>query len=351
MQKTSRWRALRPLVLALLMLVSVEVILQARAHVRTGQSVFAALTGETTYRQDEVTGLMLFRPKAVIKGSTMEISSNSWGLRSAELDAMPRAGELRMAILGASSVQGTYAPTNAHTAAALLEEQVSKVRAPVSVVNAGVAGLTVEQQVVLLRKRLIPAGVKIVYWYPGANDIYCRRPESKNSPVWRPKLPTLPDWVLSRKLIVSNTPFLKSAAVSSGTSNGVPSLDAEKIAAALDVGIGAARDAGVNLRLATIARSFDGAQPLELRNQRAASALFFRPCFTADELIVFVEKLNGLIRERGQAHGVPVVEVGAAMSGNTGLFGDATHFSVQGERRLADLLFFDFNFSSATAGH
>jgi hypothetical protein len=52
-------------------------------------------------------------------------------------------------------VMGTYAPTNSHTAAALLEQRLAARWPGTVVVNAGVAGLTVEDQVALLRLALV----------------------------------------------------------------------------------------------------------------------------------------------------------------------------------------------------
>ncbi|NML16574.1 SGNH/GDSL hydrolase family protein [Azohydromonas caseinilytica] len=332
------------------MLLVVEIALQVRAQIKTGQSVYTLMTGQGARAIDPVTGLRLLRPQAVIKGSGMELATNSWGLRNREVAPTPKPGDTRLALMGASSIQGTHAPTNDDTAASVLERQLQAQQRRIEVVNAGVADLTVPEQLTMLTKRLIPAGVHLVYWYPGANDITCRRPQ-KNAAQWRIAVPGLPQWLLTQSLIVKNASFLKSKTAASDASNGTPTLNAELLERILGDGIRAAQAAGVDMRLVTIATRYAPSQTPQERESYAASALHFRPCFNADQMIAHVQKMNSIIREQARLHGVPVVEAAPAMTGEAGLFGDASHFSVPGEKRFAELLLADFQAHPMVAEH
>ena len=151
-------------VLAVLMLASIEAALQVRSHIRTGQSVFNALAGRTTFQVDETIGLRLLRPSATVRGQRTAMRTNRYGLRGPEFATHAAAGETRIAILGSSAVMGTYASDDRYTSSARLEE-ILRARYPgVRVINAGVAGLTIADQVTLLRERVLNFDIDVVLW-------------------------------------------------------------------------------------------------------------------------------------------------------------------------------------------
>ena len=86
-----------------------ELTLQTRAHLLTGQSAFTRLTGQGTYVTDPATGLRLLRPHAVIRGQRSTMHTNGYGLRGADFPQRPAPGEVRVVLLGASTIMGTYA--------------------------------------------------------------------------------------------------------------------------------------------------------------------------------------------------------------------------------------------------
>ena len=102
-------------------LVSGELFLQVRAHLRFGQSVFNAVKGESTYVKHPVSGLKTLRPNSIIDGQLAIIETNSLGLRMPELPVFKPDGEIWLAVLGASTVMGAYTRTNENTLAARLE--------------------------------------------------------------------------------------------------------------------------------------------------------------------------------------------------------------------------------------
>lgn len=331
-----RRRTLFVILATVALAVAVELGLQIRSQVRTGASELTALFGEPTSWRDPVTGLTLLRPGAVLTGSAVRTETNSWGLRSAELAPEPRAGETRVALLGASTLQDPYARSNDDTVAGRLQRLIhARGRADVVLINAGVAGLALDEQVRLLAARLIPAGVRTVVWYPGTNDIGCRssgsEPDHGASPAFGASLPR---WVLTRDLIVKNTLFLRPEPPASGRAM-IPATDFAQIRAALEAGVRLARRHGVRVILATPARSFVATQPAELRRRLASSALHATPCYATDALIAEKERFNELLRSVAAELRVPLIDASAELSGRPELFRDSTHLSDAGAERLA----------------
>lgn len=327
----------------MLLLVALEAALQVRSHVRTGQSVFNALAGRTTFQVDEATGLRLLRPSAIVRGQKTAMTTNRYGLRGPEFPRQAAAGETRIAFLGSSAVMGTYASDDQHTSSARLEEILRKAYPGVRVINAGVAGLTIADQVTLLRERVLHFDVDVLLWSPGANDLRCRAPDGvagRSAP--RLPLPSLPFWLILPDIVVKNTAWLRRSGVPAG-STPRPSYDLAALADDVREGIAAARAAGVTVVLVTPARAYaPGMTPSEIE-RRAAGALAFRPCYTARQLAEVSEQFDEVvIRGTAVAQDVPVIDAQAGVGTDTALFGDSTHLSDEGEARLAEFLAHEF---------
>ncbi len=166
-------RKARQLLLFLLAtVILLEAATQVRSHFRTGQSIWNQWTGKTTYVTDELLGIKVLRPNAIIRGSKGLIVSNSLGLRSDEIPQQPSPGELRIAVLGASTVMGTYSRDNADTFPAQIQSQLRS-RYPsrtINVINGGIAGFGLREQAILLEKRLLPLLPSLLVIYPGGHD-------------------------------------------------------------------------------------------------------------------------------------------------------------------------------------
>ncbi len=65
-------RHLKITLLAALLLLSMEVLLQVRSHFRYGQSIFNAVANETMYVNHPDNGMLLLRPNRTIKGEKIE---------------------------------------------------------------------------------------------------------------------------------------------------------------------------------------------------------------------------------------------------------------------------------------
>jgi len=75
--------------------------------------------------------------------------------------------------------------------------------------------------------------------------------------------------------------------------------------------------------------------PPALITSRAASSLFFRPCYSGPQLAAAVDSLNAALREVALEQDVPLIDAAQLIPPESRLFGDASHFSVAGEEAFA----------------
>lgn len=331
----------RAVALAMLMLVAGEIALQVRSQLRTGQSVLTAAVRGPSFVYDPEVEATLLRPNARIGGARMEIVSNRYGLRGEDFPPQPAVGETRIALLGASTVMGTYATTGATSAEQLQRLLAAQGRdGRVRVINAGIQGLTLEAQARLLERRVIGLHPAVVFWYPGSNDVACKVAAS-GAPVRRPPLrlpaPELPSWVLGSELLVKNTRWVRERP-GSANRNLVPDLDLAAMRSTVERVADVARAAGTQLVIVTAAHSYRSSMTDGELARRASSALFFRPCYSPRELANAIDAFNDMLREQAARLGLPLVDAAAQIPPDPRLFGDASHFNAAGERRFAEVL-------------
>jgi lysophospholipase L1-like esterase len=328
-------------IIAIAVLAVVEIALQIRAQQRTGESVFSLMLGQSTYTRHPQLDLRILRPSSIIKGTRQTIVTNRYGLRGEDFEPDPPPGELRIALLGASTIMGANAPTDDQTSSAALQRLLNaqmrddhKVR----VVNAGLGGTTLLSQSLLLARLLPGMGIKQVVWYPGTNDIGCvaAATATNSDPVRLPWL-AIPKWTLTADLIVKNTAFLRRNNAAAHQSLR-PDFDPAIARRQLVNGIVAARKHHLSVVLVTSATSFRSDMPDSLISSRAASALFFRPCLTGPALAAAVDELNDVLRKVADETGVPIIDAARLFPPDSALFGDASHFSIAGEEFFAAVL-------------
>ncbi|HJV27124.1 MAG TPA: GDSL-type esterase/lipase family protein [Aromatoleum sp.] len=328
---------------AALLLATFEVGLQIRSQLRFGQSVLNAVRGETRYVEDMRTGLKLLRPSHVFPGQDVEIRSNSLGLRSPEILPARAPGSLRIAVVGASTVMGELTPNNETTFPALLAQRLRQ-RYPnreVEVVNAGISGYRLEDQLRMLRKIVLPLRPDLIIVYPGFNDFadYCAEPPAPAST--REGLPLLsaPGWLLSVDAIRRQTAFLRAAPPGTKSVRDAAAIDIAPYRARLERLIETVREAHVPLLLATNARAYRNDQPIEEQLRLSETARYFNRCFDLSGLHTLYDRHNAEILDAGRRFGVPVLPLHAQIPGGARYFADASHFSPDGERRAADTIF------------
>ena len=326
--------------LAIALLLIVELGLQLRSHLQTGKSIFQTISGKSTFVMNSEVGVRALRPFAVIRGEHQVIQSNRYGLRDKDFDPDPAPGERRIALLGASTIMGAYARTNSETSSAALERQLAGQPGfeGIRVINSGLDGTTLDDQVQLLGRQLGKFGVTLVIWYPGTNDIGCK-PISRASsqPPMRLPWPNLSSLALTNDLIVKNTSRLRASHAPANQSL-VQNFYLAGMRSTIERGIAKAKDLGITLVLVTSATSYRSEMPPEEITRRASSALFFRPCYTGPELAASVDAFNAMLRNVGDAHKIAVVDAAHLLPANPDLFGDASHFSPAGEERFAKTL-------------
>jgi lysophospholipase L1-like esterase len=327
----------RGLVAALALLALLELILQVRSQLLTGQSAFARLTGQGAYVTDPDTGLRLLRPHAVIRGQRSTMHTNRYGLRGPDFPQRPASGEVRVVLLGASTIMGTYAVADTATSSAQLEKRLAVTASKARVINAGVAGLTVGDQTTLLRRRLLAFEPDVLIWYPGLNDFTCHPRPARGSAAVRWQLPALPAWMILPDLITKNTSWLRAGGRPT-SSLLEPAVDLSLLERALRSGVRAARAAGVRVELVTSARNFNGRMTPREAARRAASALDVRPCYSAASLSAAASAYDDLLRRVAREESAGLIEADRSLAADPALFGDSTHLSAAGEERLAELV-------------
>ena len=336
----------RALAVAGLVWLLVEAGAQWRSHQRFGQSAFGHLGGASDEQINPLAGLRLFRPNARIGGSEQAIQTNSQGLRSPEIPFDKPAGSVRIAVVGASTVMGAYARDNAHTFPAQLEARLRQAHPgrQVDVINAGFAGLGLQEQTQLYRQLVQRYQPDTVIVYAGINDFaaYCHGPAQAAAPgrAQRRSLVELklPAHLLSVELLVKNTTALREPPVHSARRVDAHGLNLQRYAGDLDALFKAVHGSGARLLMATNARSYQRNQPAAEQARLARTARFYNPCFDIDGLHTLYERHNALILQRAQAHGIAVARLHELVPGGDGYFVDASHFNAAGDARVADVL-------------
>lgn len=330
--------------LALAGLAALELLLQVRAHFLTGESIFKPRP-EAAAPVVRVEGLPLLPPNTVIRGAEMEVRTNRLGLRSPEIGDRPAPGEMRLAVIGASTVFGAYAPTNEDTFAQQLAALLRQRHAgPVNVINASVEGLTVRQMGLMLDRVVAPLGPRRVFIYTGFNDVarLCRLSAGEGGGAVQAPWPALPTWLLVPELVRKNTLALRTSYRLTGSglrrSNRV---SPEAIAAYrrdVEALAQTARRRGVELVFVSSLTSYRRELPLAEQRAMSAFALYYNKCLDLNGLYRVTDQLNRIQQEAAQAHGFDFLDVRADMPGGRAMFVDSSHFTVAGERRMAEAL-------------
>ena len=140
------------IILAIVALIIIEGALQARAYMKGNSNLRNMVLDQSTFEYNERFGLELLRASNVAVDDGQTIRSNSFGLRSPEIEVDKEDGEIRVAILGASTVMGHTNPINEETMSYRLETHLQE-RYPdhkITVINGGILGYGVEKQQFLL---------------------------------------------------------------------------------------------------------------------------------------------------------------------------------------------------------
>jgi len=332
----------RSLFWALTIFLLIEVSLQVRAHFRYGASIFNAVANQQTYQFNEDLQLKLLRPSSVISGSEAIVETNSLGLRSPELGVEKRADELRVAILGASTVMGTYTKNNEDVLSYRLQAhlEASFPERDVQVINGGIAGYILAEQQGMLERVLQPLDLDLLVWHPGSNDVslYCRQqaaPASHGLPTLK-----LPKWLLSVELVVKNTVWLRSASSKEGGSSKETSkvVDIPIFRQRVNHLLDSAKNMDIPLMTLASAKAFRREMVQSEQVRLSETAIYYNHCFDLDELYEVYDQHNEQLIEASRDRGFPTLRLDRLVPGGDKYFGDATHFTAQGTDYVASLV-------------
>lgn len=322
-------------------LILVELLLQIRSHIRYGTSVFNLLAEQTTYEFNESLGLKLLRPNAIIQGSQATIETNSVGLRSPELAIDKKQDEVRIAIIGASSIMGTYTRNNKDIISYRLENYLKSAHPSkeINVINAGIAGYGLKDQRQMFEYMIRPVQPDLIIWYSGFNDIsgYCHNSSVKKATNGLPKI-ELPSWLLSIELLTKNSVWLRTVKAGKQGILDPDLLDLSRYQRRVNEFIKSVKKADVPLLVATNARAFREEMPLEKQMTLSETARYYNHCFDLAGLHRIYDLHNDLLANTVANLDYPVLRLDKKIPGGSKFFGDATHFSVIGSDYVAQLL-------------
>ncbi|MEZ5529345.1 MAG: hypothetical protein R3E57_05370 [Porticoccaceae bacterium] len=320
-----------------------EFALQLRSQIRYGASVFNVLSAETTYQFHEDLQLKLLRPSAVIQGSQAVIETNSMGLRSPELPVEKGKSDLRVVLLGASSVMGTYTRANEEIVSYRLEAYLDEAFPDrrIDVINAGIAGYGLQDQRRMFEELIVPMKPDLLIWYSGFNDIsgYCRKQSKSDATIRRLPQLQLPSWLLSIELVTKNSLWLRTTAASKQDVIDPESINLERYRNDVDALLSSVALRKIPMLVATNARSFRSDMPMQMQLALSETARYYNSCFDLAGLHKVYDRHNDILAERAQAYNFPVLKMDQLVPGGREYFGDATHFSVKGSDYVARLIF------------
>ena len=319
--------------------IVMEAGLQLRAQWQTGRSVFTALAGQKRIVVDTETGVRRLAANRTFRGADIEVQTNAYGLRSPEISLHHAENTVRIAVLGASSIYGAEAATNADTIPARLERALKKriEGRKIEVINAGVPGSTIENIHLLLSNIILPLSPNIVVFYPGFQQISgACRPEQR---VERQSAPWigLPNWSLVYDLIVKNTRFLREKPGIRPVQS-PPKFEPGDYRQALEKLIEEATTANAEFILTTAARGYREEFDLEENHALARNSLNFADCLTPTALIEATALFNPTIRQIAADRDAPIIDLARQVPGGWRYFVDGNHLNDEGKRLSVNIL-------------
>jgi acyl-CoA synthetase (AMP-forming)/AMP-acid ligase II/lysophospholipase L1-like esterase/acyl carrier protein len=332
---------------ALGLLVGGEAALQLRAYLITGRvALFEMAMGRPRIVFNEAFGVRTYRPNMPDNdpADDREFTTNSLGFRSPEIAPTPAPGELRIAVVGASTVAGVFAKTNNQTFPGLLEDQLRRGTPgrPINVINAGIEGITMREIDRLVERAIIPLHPSVVLVYAGVNDmeLICKASAPAAQPLHpAPALRTVPAWVMTSATISKHALPLRQAPVRAGLVDPAKFFP-RSYGELLDKVVTKLKAAGVEPVLLTVARGFDagdGAVGKEL----ATTALVYNYCLDYDGLVKAANMFNETIVNVAERQHVDLIELGKKMPRGPKYFFDAAHFTSAGEHAASDIIYED----------
>ena len=337
-------------------LLTIEALAQIRAYIHYGSSPLSSLFSESPYYFDEELSVRRFKPNMTIKGDQNLIKTNSLGFRSDELDISRENNEARIIVLGASTVMGAYAKNNSETFSGILQSELrnrfSDMR--INVLNAGLQGLSIFNQIQLFKKELLPLKPDYLILYSGMNHLanLCRKSganaKKKEEGVQIPML-KIPKWWLTYELLVKNTIWVRQKHLSlekkgSNTANKTdiePDLQflLKEYDQALSDLYGLVKDNGIELILLGPSRAYRPEMTESEQWDLSETARFYNNCLTVQQLNEMYHLFNTKLALFAKKNDVLYLDTNKILPGGKNFYVDSTHFSLKAEHMVANALF------------
>lgn len=322
------------------LLLLLEIGLQIRMYLLTGQMAFGVASPSLVIR-DKATGLRLLRRNFRVEGRKMVVETNSLGLRGPDIPRMREAGEWRIAMVGASSIFGATTARNEETVPQRLERELRHRMPdrPVTVINGGIPGYSIEEVTRQLEHVIAPLGPQMVLFYPGFQQISgsCRQRGDSGAIGMRLPYVTLPKWSLTYDLIYKNAAFLREKPRLKPAARS-PVFDVAAYRESLERLHEAAHSAGAELVLMTAARGWREDLPLEDNLVLSRNIRHFANCLDTASLIAATDLYNQTLRDHADEKGLMLIDLAREVPGGFAHFDDGNHFSAKGEALVARLI-------------
>lgn len=330
---------------ALGVLVGGEAALHLRSYLLTGRSdLIDVALGKPRLIFNTAFGVKTYRPNMTDPDPTddRQFTTNALGFRSPDIAAVPAPGELRIVVVGASTVAGVFAKTNNETFPSLLQEQLRGAMPgrPVNVINAGVEGLMVSELDVLVERAVIPLRPSMALIYAGFNDmaLICKASAPVLQPLQpAPALGALPPWVMTSAVLSKYALPLRQAPVRAGLVDPAKFYPAS-YGDALSRVVTRLKAAGIEPVLMTVPRGFDAGDGA-IGRKLATTALVYNYCLDYDGMVKAGHMFNRTIEDVAARHHVDLIELGKKMPRGPTYFHDAAHFTSAGEETASHIIF------------
>lgn len=328
--------------------------------------------GQALYRKTEGGGVEL-KPNTDITGTDMQVHVNALQFRGHEVVVPKPAGTVRVVCVGGSTTFDILARTDEATWPAQLERRLRAKHPRVEVVNAGVAGYTIDSYLEPgMWKRIAALEPDVVLGYFATNEVaeearrrfdvkwlHCpssdfeqRRgdppsPEAcprcgqklevrdeATPPLLERTVKAITDWSLfAYKVQLFVMLFRKAPAVSGD--HELPASAAATFEQKLRELVRRTKALGARPALGTFALRWRADQPAEKQRELAAGAFPIYVGLSLEGIDHAFEAYNAAIARVARGEGGVLVPVASALSGESELFGDFVHFSEAGSTRMA----------------
>jgi peptidoglycan/LPS O-acetylase OafA/YrhL/lysophospholipase L1-like esterase len=268
------------------------------------------------------------------------IRINSAGFRGPEI-ASEKGDRFRIVALGESQTFGPTLRDGEKPWPERLQEHFDRASCsrPVEVVNAGTEAYTLEDNLELMRRELLPLKPDLIISTHGMNGLLAlglRRQAEPNEPGVRPRASAL----VGRAVLTVERALYDWRTRHEGPPAPPPALSDEALLKSRYAGayrklIALARDNDTPLVLATSSMAVDEDSPREVKDFYGA---VFKPI---DDIVGANAAHNRLVRLLAHESGVPLIDAGAGLGGawDGDLYLDIVHFTDRGNQRMAENMF------------